>query len=101
MGRGRRWQPAELAPKLLAVRNGLELTQLQMYSRIGKTHSKIHSSHISSYENGTREPPLDVLLRYAEIAGVPLEVLVNDKIKLPDQIPGARIFEWVLIEKQR
>jgi len=39
---------------------------------------------ISSYERGTGEPNLIVLLRYARLARVPMETLVDDKLKLPN-----------------
>jgi transcriptional regulator with XRE-family HTH domain len=43
---------------------------------------------ISEYELGKREPPLIVLLKYAEIAGVCLDVLANDKLDLPNKLPA-------------
>lgn len=42
---------------------------------------------ISGYETGTREPPLPVLLEYAEVAGVWVDVLINDDLDLPDKLP--------------
>jgi transcriptional regulator with XRE-family HTH domain len=42
---------------------------------------------ISEYELGKREPPLLVLLKYAEAAGVCLDLLANDKLDLPDKLP--------------
>jgi hypothetical protein len=44
---------------------------------------KIHPAHISGYETGKREPPLPVLLKYARLAGVSTDVLIDDKLKLP------------------
>ena len=35
------------------------------------------------YELGTRQPDLLVLLRYARLAGVSTDVLIDDKLKLP------------------
>lgn len=96
MGRGKRYQPEKLAAKLAEIRNRLDLNQAQMFRRLGETKSKIYASHISSYEMGTREPPLDVLLQYARIAGVPLEVLVDDELNLPEILPSERVYEWVL-----
>jgi transcriptional regulator with XRE-family HTH domain len=49
----------------------------------GLTHSSV-----SGYELGTREPPLQVLLEYAKIANVYLEVLADDNLELPDKIPS-------------
>jgi transcriptional regulator with XRE-family HTH domain len=45
-------------------------------------------SAVSQYERGTREPPLPVLLRYARLAGVIMDVLVDDEMDLPKRIPG-------------
>jgi hypothetical protein len=42
---------------------------------------------ISGYETGTREPPLPVLLEYAEVAGVWVDVLIDDDLDLPDKLP--------------
>lgn len=44
----------------------------------------LYPSHISEYERGIREPPLRVLLEYARVAQVPMEVLVDQYMSLPD-----------------
>jgi len=38
---------------------------------------------VSEYESGKRVPDLLVLLRYATLAGVSMETLVDDEMKLP------------------
>jgi transcriptional regulator with XRE-family HTH domain len=83
MGRARRPQPAKLAQKLLQIRRRLGLSQGQLFRRLESCGVSIYPAHISGYESGTREPPLPVLLRYAELAGVSTDVLINDKMKLP------------------
>ena len=93
MGRGKRYQPERLSEKLTEIRNRLDLNQAQMFKRLGETHSKIYASHISSYEQGNREPPLDVLLQYARIAGIPMEVLVDDKQDLPKILQSEKVYE--------
>jgi transcriptional regulator with XRE-family HTH domain len=50
---------------------------------------------ISGYETGTREPPLPVLLKYAEVAGVWVDVLINDDLDLPDKLPCSTKHEGV------
>jgi transcriptional regulator with XRE-family HTH domain len=45
-------------------------------------------SQISGYEGGHREPSLLILLRYARVAGVPTEVLIDDELDLPEKLPG-------------
>lgn len=101
MGRGRRLQPARLAEKLLGIRERLDLSQAQMFRRLGVIRSRIYVSHLSGYELGTREPPLDVLLQYARVAGVPMEALVDDSIDLPEQLPSAVMQEWVIVKRER
>lgn len=43
----------------------------------------VSPARVCEYESGTREPNLAVLLRYSEIAGLHMEVLANDNLKLP------------------
>lgn len=60
-----------------------------MLQRLDYAGSKLAVGHISDFERDQREPPLPVLLRYAEAAGVPLEVLVDDRQDLPHRLtPG-------------
>jgi transcriptional regulator with XRE-family HTH domain len=100
MGRGRRVQPAKLAVKLLAIRERLDLSQVQMLRRLGATRSRIYSSHISGYEIGMREPPLDVLLQYSRVAGVPMEVLIDDELDLPERLPSEVSLEWIMTKRE-
>jgi transcriptional regulator with XRE-family HTH domain len=48
----------------------------------------ILNSTISHYESGEREPPLPVLLAYAKLANVYVDVLIDDELDLPEQIPS-------------
>jgi hypothetical protein len=48
----------------------------------------LYQSNISGYEIGEREPPLPVLLQYARVAGVCVDVLIDDKLELPDKLPS-------------
>ena len=100
MGRGRRVQPAKLATKLMQIRERLDLSQVQMFRRLGETRSRIYASHISGYEMGTREPPLDVMLQYARVAGVPMEVLVDDELDLPEWLPSEVNLEWIMTKRE-
>jgi hypothetical protein len=38
---------------------------------------------VSGYETGKQEPDLIILLRYARLAGVSTDVLIDDGLKLP------------------
>jgi len=76
----RRQQPKHLSAKLLAIRRRLGLSQTQMAKRL---QLKKAYTVVSGYERGTREPDLLILLRYARLASVTLDVLVDDTAKLP------------------
>jgi transcriptional regulator with XRE-family HTH domain len=76
-----RSKPKDLAAKLFAVRQKLELSQSQMAKRIGLN---VSPARVSEYESGVREPNLTILLAYAQIAGVHMETLVNDNLELPE-----------------
>lgn len=86
MGRRPRLKPTRLPKKLLHIRQQLGLSQNELIRRIGFTDVLVQAS-ISGYESGTREPPLPVLLEYAEVAGVWVNVLINDALDLPDKLP--------------
>lgn len=88
MGHARRPQPIFLATKLLQIRQRLGLSQSQMLKSLGDTETKLYASHLSEYEKGKREPPLIVLLKYAQAAGVPVELLIDDEQDLPEQLPA-------------
>jgi transcriptional regulator with XRE-family HTH domain len=87
MGRTARPKPYRLGGKLLKIRNSLELSQDQMLERLGLA-KWLYRSAVSGYELGTREPPLPVLLKYAEIAGVWVDVLIDDELELPKKLPA-------------
>lgn len=87
MGSSPRPKPERLPEKLLAIRVALALSQDGMLGRLGLDESHFRSA-ISGYELGTREPPLPVLLRYARLAGISTDVLIDDEIDLPARIPS-------------
>jgi transcriptional regulator with XRE-family HTH domain len=80
--------PRFLAQKLVNIRRTIDggLSQEELVKRLG-LKSSIDRTYISKYETGVIEPPLRVLLRYADLAGVHLEVLANDDLELPDKLP--------------
>lgn len=86
MGRASRPRPLCLAEKLLQVRTALGLSQNGMIRCLGFV-GEITQDYVSAYERGVREPPLPVLLQYARAANVLVEVLIDDELDLPDQIP--------------
>jgi transcriptional regulator with XRE-family HTH domain len=87
MGRAARLRSERLAEKLRAVRLALGLSQNELIKRL-ELDDMIYQSNVSGYESGEREPPLPVLLKYAEAAGVCLDVLANDELDLPARLPA-------------
>lgn len=87
MGKSQRPRPERLAEKLTAVRHSLGLSQNEMLSRLGLA-DEFGRNYISAFELGVREPPLPVLLRYAQVAGVWVDVLIDDALNLPAKLPG-------------
>lgn len=82
MGSASRIRPEFLPLKLLAIRNKLDLSQTGMASNLSDEGIKIKRSDVSRYETGIREPSLIILLRYSKLAGVRMEMLVDDEIEL-------------------
>lgn len=81
--------PKRLGEKLLKIREAFGDTQAAFLERLGNPEAILQTS-ISAYERGRREPPLLILLKYAQIANVSLEILVDDSLDLPDQIPSKK-----------
>lgn len=90
MGRASRQErhyPRRLGEKLLQVRMALGLSQNEMLWRLGSPEGILGTS-ISGYERGVREPPLVILLEYARVAGVCVDVLIDDAVELPPKVPS-------------
>ena len=85
MGRKARLRPKRLAEKLRQVRTAMGLSQTDLLTRLG---FDIHYSRISEYELGKNEPALPILLRYARIAGVTVDFLIDDELDLPKKLPA-------------
>ena len=80
-------KPKHLAKKLLQIRTALGLSQSDMWRRLWPDES-VTSDRISKFETGRNEPPLEILLEYARVAGVHTEALIDDALDLPDKLPG-------------
>lgn len=90
MGKIPRPKPARLPEKLLQIRASLGLSQNEMIRRLGLSE-ELYQGSISGYELGTREPPLPILLKYAQVAGVCVDVLINDDWNLPEKLPSVAV----------
>jgi transcriptional regulator with XRE-family HTH domain len=82
-----RQRSERLAEKLLQIRLTLGLSQTEILNRLG-VEGMIVYNRISDYELGKREPPLPILLRYARLAGVCVDVLIDDALDLPTKLPA-------------
>jgi transcriptional regulator with XRE-family HTH domain len=86
MARYPRETPGRLIEKLIQIRLGLGLSQNGMLAKLGLDDRRARSS-ISSFERGASQPDLLTLLEYARAAGVCLDVIVDDKLDLPKNLP--------------
>ena len=87
MGQASRTTPERLAEKLTQIRIALELSQNELIRRLG-LEDDLTQARISAYERGVREPPLLVLLSYARVGGVFVDVLIDDELELPSTLPA-------------
>jgi len=90
MGRGSREKPERLGEKLTQIRNSLDLSQDGMVKLLARPRSKLTRNDISKYERDVREPSLLVLLRYARLAGISVDVLLDDELDLPKKVGRSR-----------
>jgi transcriptional regulator with XRE-family HTH domain len=89
MGTKPRRKPERLAEKLRQIRDAFGLSQTEMLKRL-EADDLIAYNEISKYELGMREPTLLVLLQYARVAGVYVDVLIDDELELPAKLPAKR-----------
>jgi len=94
MGRARRPQPNRIAEKVAEVRQRLDLSQNGIIRQMGLT-DELTQAEISAFERGIRVPPLPVLLSYARVANIYLEVLVDDELDLPKKLPSLTKHEGI------
>jgi transcriptional regulator with XRE-family HTH domain len=90
MGGAKRPQPKRLPAKLRQIREALGYTQEEMVRQL-RLKGKVPRSYLSRFETGEREPPLEVLLRYSQLANVWINALVDDAVDLPGKLPCNRM----------
>lgn len=83
MGKAKRVRPARLGEKLSAIRRYFDCTLEQMAEKLSDDIFSVRRQAVSQYELNDNEPPLPILLRYARISGIAMEILVDDEIDLP------------------
>jgi transcriptional regulator with XRE-family HTH domain len=83
-------QTRGLADKLRLIRIKLGLTQAQMVKRLRgqklPSPLRVYPGNISRFEQGIREPAPLVLLAYSRTVGIPVEVLIDADLKLPNKL---------------
>lgn len=85
MSSGTPEQPKRLAEKLKHVRVSMGLTQQAMFEALEKEmngNAKLHFGYITRFESGSRVPSLLVLLAYARVTGITVEVLIDDNLNI-------------------
>lgn len=87
MGRAPSYKPARLGEKIVQIRRELGLSQNGLLRRLGLTEA-LFQGDISAYELGNRVPDLRTLLLLANLAGVFVDVLIDDTLDLPDKLPS-------------
>lgn len=80
-------RPKRLGERLAAIRKALDLSQNEMVRHLGLS-GKLTREEVSAYERGVQEPSLPTLARYAKVAGVWMDVLVDDGLDLPTELPS-------------
>jgi len=80
-------EPLRLAEKLLQIRKSLGLSQTAVLSKMG-LEDRLFRSNISQYELGSRTPSLIVTLFYAKLANIYVDVLIDDNLDLPEELPS-------------
>lgn len=83
-----RKNPQRLAEKLRSIRIALRQSQRGIIKRLN-AEDELRQSHISAFENpeNNRTPSYTVLLKYARLAGISTDFLIDDELDLPDKIP--------------
>jgi transcriptional regulator with XRE-family HTH domain len=80
-------KPHRLGEKLLAIRRALKLSQNGILRQL-ELSDELSQAEWSAYERGVRIPSLPVVLLVAKLAGVWMDVLVDDELDLPGDLPA-------------
>jgi transcriptional regulator with XRE-family HTH domain len=88
MGRAPSYKPARLGEKIVQIRRELGLSQNGLLRQLGLTEV-LFQGDISAYELGNRVPDLRTLLLLANLAGVFVDVLIDDTLDLPNKLPAS------------
>lgn len=87
MGSAARPRPERLAEKLLSIRQARGLSQAELIRELNFKPLVLIPAIISTYERGKREPCLPLLLSYSKLAGISVDLLIDDELDLPQGQP--------------
>ena len=79
-----------LGEKIRRLRKDKDWSQTQLAQRLG-----LHPKHISRYENNVHNPPLETLIKIADLFGVSVDYLLTDQ---PKTVSGTAIKDNRLLE---
>src|SRR5260370_19200867 len=85
MGKKPRPKPRRLGKKLRQIRDALGLSQNEMLIRM-RLDGQYSRNNLSNYELGRREAPLPIVLGYARLGRIRVDVIVDDQLELPDRL---------------
>ncbi len=97
MGKSQRPRPKRLAEKLIQIRESLSLSQNELVERLSY-HGELTRGMISNFELNRREPPLEILLSYARMGNLYVDVLIDDEIDLPETLPSRNKSEGIKLK---
>jgi len=100
MGKYPRRKQRHLPHKLRQIRESLGLSQSEIINRMGLA-DELERTIVSNFESGHREPSLYVLLQYAHVSGLCLEVIVDDELEMPKRLPRVPIHRGVMVKRKR
>ncbi|HEX9929504.1 MAG TPA: hypothetical protein VGB02_13280 [Pyrinomonadaceae bacterium] len=75
-----------MAEKLRDICLKLGLSQPRMYELLKDENMPLYVGYIGSFEIGKKVPSLLIILKYARIAGITMEVIVDDELDLPAKL---------------
>jgi transcriptional regulator with XRE-family HTH domain len=85
MGKKPRTKPRRLGKKLRQIRRALGLSQNEMLKQMGLDGEHTRNN-LSNFELDRREPPSPIVLGYARLARIRVELILDDKLELPDRL---------------
>src|SRR5215208_4345095 len=88
----RSWRPKQLEDNPHKIRLTLDYSQSTLLKTLG-FEKELSYTRISVYELDKTDPPLPVLVEYARVAGVHLEFIVDDRLNLPEILPGKLMYD--------